>query len=157
MQWGWGRAPKEMACRAERTGVASSLWRRRWSYICNGDGGAAGWASSPPAAPRRRPLRSSPGGSSCCCCPAHIDRAPTWQLNMVCQYIHLWMYVIPAADLYRWRRPPAGRPRQRLPAQLSRSSSERSAPAPCCCPAQHPPPHLAIKTCSVSAFTCGCM
>ena len=23
-----------------------------------------------------------------------------WQLNMCCQYIYLWMYVIPAADLY---------------------------------------------------------
>ena len=24
-------------------------------------------------------------------------------LNMFCQYINLWMYVIPAADLHRWR------------------------------------------------------
>ena len=24
-------------------------------------------------------------------------------LNMLCQYIQLWMYVIPAADLHRWR------------------------------------------------------
>ena len=24
-------------------------------------------------------------------------------LNMFCQYIYLWMYGIPAADLYRWR------------------------------------------------------
>ena len=26
-------------------------------------------------------------------------------LNMFCQYIQLWMYVTPAADLYRWRPP----------------------------------------------------
>ena len=28
------------------------------------------------------------------------DRLPALALNMFCQYINLWMYVIPATDLY---------------------------------------------------------
>ena len=31
----------------------------------------------------------------------HLQPGPTHlALNMFCQYIYLWMYVIPAADLY---------------------------------------------------------
>ena len=34
---------------------------------------------------------------------ARVEPLPVLALNMVCQCIHLWMYVIPAADLHRWR------------------------------------------------------
>ena len=39
-------------------------------------------------------------------------RSTDLALNMFCQYIYLWMYVIPAADSYRWR--PLDRPKPRV-------------------------------------------
>ena len=32
-----------------------------------------------------------------------VRRRVLLALNMFCQYIYLWMYVTPAADLYDWR------------------------------------------------------
>ena len=58
-----------------------------------------GWPCSGPGDPRRW---AASGFRKAACSPQYLA------LNIFCQWIQLWMYVIPAADLYRWSSTRAG-------------------------------------------------